>query len=85
METEGVRDYTPGCGNFEAAKQESKHSVARRRKAETLAMSAGNLRRCFRGFVGRNRKSRGREAAGRRNYPEAGPMERVEMEAMYGN
>src|SRR5229473_4954273 len=32
-----------------------------------------NLRRCFRGFVGRNRKSRRREAAGRRNYPEAVP------------
>src|SRR5229473_1221204 len=30
-----------------------------------------NLRRCFRRFVGRNRKSRRREAAGRRNYPEA--------------
>jgi hypothetical protein len=32
-----------------------------------------NLRRCFRRFVGRNRKSRRREAAGRRNYPEAVP------------
>src|SRR6266480_4928672 len=32
-----------------------------------------NLRRCFRRFVGRNRKSRSREAAGRRNYPEAVP------------
>src|SRR5260370_28134363 len=32
-----------------------------------------NLRRCFRGFVGGNRKSRRREAAGRRNYPEAVP------------
>src|SRR5208283_903289 len=32
-----------------------------------------NLRRWFRRFVGRNRKSRRREAAGRRNYPEAVP------------
>jgi hypothetical protein len=32
-----------------------------------------NLRRCLRRFVGRNRKSRRREAAGRRNYPEAVP------------
>src|SRR6267378_3697123 len=32
-----------------------------------------NLRRSFRRFVGRNRKSRRREAAGRRNYPEAVP------------
>src|SRR6266513_3785621 len=32
-----------------------------------------NLRRRFRRFVGRNRKSRRREAAGRRNYPEAVP------------
>src|SRR5260370_42523045 len=32
-----------------------------------------NLRRCFRRFVGRNRKSRRREAAGRRSYPEAVP------------
>jgi len=30
-----------------------------------------NLRRCFRRFLGRSRKSRRREAAGRRNYPEA--------------
>jgi hypothetical protein len=28
---------------------------------------------CSRRFVGRNRKSRRREAAGRRNYPEAVP------------
>src|SRR5216683_2931194 len=34
-----------------------------------------NLRRCFKRFVGRNRKSRRREAAGRRNYPEAVPNE----------
>src|SRR5208282_486126 len=32
-----------------------------------------NLRGRFRRFVGRNRKSRRREAAGRRNYPEAVP------------
>src|SRR6266566_5063420 len=32
-----------------------------------------NLRRCFRRFVGRSRESRRREAAGRRNYPEAVP------------
>src|SRR2546422_9408669 len=32
-----------------------------------------NLRRYLRRFVGRNRKSRRREAAGRRNYPEAVP------------
>jgi len=45
-----------------------------------------NLRRCFRRFVGRNRKSRSREVRcvhpgpfrdrGRRNYPEAVPKER---------
>ena len=28
------------------------------------------------GFTGRNRESRSREAAGRRNYPEAVPKER---------
>ena len=32
-----------------------------------------NLRCFFRRFVGRNRKGRSREAAGRRNYPEAVP------------
>src|SRR5258708_31857445 len=38
-----------------------------------LGRDTRNLRRCFRRFVGRNRKSRRREAAGRRNYPEAVP------------
>src|SRR5205814_1038346 len=70
VETCGVRIYTPGRGNFEAAKQESKHSVARRRKAETLAMSTGNLRRCFRRFVGRNRKSRRRVGRSGEELPE---------------
>src|SRR6266481_6783455 len=38
-----------------------------------LGRDTRNLRQCFRRFVGRNRKSRRREAAGRRNYPEAVP------------
>ena len=32
VETEGVNVYTQGRGNFEAAKQESKLYVARRKK-----------------------------------------------------
>jgi len=32
VETEGVKVYSPGRGNFEAAKQERKHYVARREK-----------------------------------------------------
>src|SRR5216683_3216724 len=43
-----------------------------------------NLRRCFKRFVGRNRKSRRREAAGRRNYPEAVPNEEGKMGKMNG-
>jgi len=37
------------------------------------------------GFIGRNRESRRREAAGRRNYPEAVPKERsAEMNEIIG-
>src|SRR5258708_28371688 len=38
-----------------------------------LRRDTRNLQGCFRKFVGGNRKSRSREAAGRRNYPEAVP------------
>ncbi len=32
VETGGVRIYTPGGGNFEAANQESKHYITKREK-----------------------------------------------------
>jgi hypothetical protein len=44
-ETGGVRTYTPGRGNFEAAKQDSKLYVAKVRKAEIIAVGTAKLRR----------------------------------------
>lgn len=55
--------YAPGRGNFEAAKTGEQDVRRQVGKAETLARSATNLRRCFRRFVGRSRKRRRREAA----------------------
>jgi hypothetical protein len=63
VETGGVRIYTPGRGNFEAAKTGEQAVRRQVRKAETLAMSTTKLRRGFRRFVGRKRKSRRRAAA----------------------
>jgi hypothetical protein len=47
-------------------------------QCERLVFGRGtrNLRRCFRRFLGRRRKSRRREAAGRGNSPEAAPKHR---------
>jgi hypothetical protein len=73
VETEGVEVCTPVRGNFEAAKTGVQALRRWMRKADTLAMSTGNLRCCLRRFVGRNRESRSREAAGSRNWPEVVP------------
>jgi len=63
VETEGVRDYAPGRGNFEAAKTGEQAFRRWQRKADTLAMVTGNLRRCFSKLVGRGHETKRLEGA----------------------
>src|SRR5882762_5052169 len=61
------------------------HSVLECSQSQRLLFrrNTRNLRRCFTRFVGRNRKSRRREAVGRRNYPEAVPKKMGKKEGAY--
>jgi hypothetical protein len=61
-ETGGVRTYTAGRGNVEAAKTGEQALHRWQRKADTLAMVTGNLRRWFSKLV-EGRETKGLEGA----------------------